>query len=378
MTAGEAVARLGVRPQTLYAYASRGLLTARSDPDDPRRSRYLSDDVVHMAERKAQGRRRSEIARTAMAWGEPILSSAITTISSGRLYYRGRDAVLLAGSENLETVARLLRGGHGVALKRRNREPPPSGSSGRMRAFTMLASRAGVDPPARGRSAVALAAESTGLMDEFADAVAAGDAEGLIHERLAGAWRLAAAEADVVRRALVLLADHELNASTFATRVAASTGASLAACALAGLSTLSGPLHGGAAVRVENLIEEAKRFGARRAVESRLARAGSIPGFGHPLYPIGDPRARALEEAASLPILSELKAAVEAATGERPNVDFALAGLTHSLRLPSEAPFILFAVARLSGWIAHALEQLAVGRLMRPRARYVGPPPEDP
>ncbi len=382
ITAAEAVERLSIRPQSLYAYVSRGLVKAQPDPDEPRRSRYRASDIAELADRKARGRKPADVAAAAIAWGEPVLASAITTIADGRLFYRGRDAVRLAESESLEGVARLLRGGHGAALKQSEAARVAACETMRERAFAALAGRAGGDPPARGRAPLALAIEAASLLDLLADAIAGAqvgaDGSGSpIHDRLARAWAVDEQGSDLIRRTMVLLADHELNASTFAARVAASTGASLAAAALAGLSALSGPLHGGISARVENLAEEARRIGPRAAIEGRLARAGPAPGFGHPLYPNGDPRAAALLGAFAPPSdLADLKDAVELATGQRANVDFALVALAHRLALPADAPFALFAVARCAGWIAHALEQIAAGDIIRPRARYVGEPPE--
>ncbi|MEO8812107.1 MAG: citrate/2-methylcitrate synthase, partial [Caulobacteraceae bacterium] len=213
--------------------------------------------------------------------------------------------------------------------------------------------------------------------DAITDAVTGGVDGGPIHERLARAWGQGARGADLIRRALVLLADHELNASTFAARVTASTGASLAASALAGLAALSGPLHGGAAARVRAWADVAEKSDPREAVQARRAFRGPAPGFGHPLYPHGDPRARALMGAFRPAVpLEALRAAVEEATGERDNVDFAMVALARDLGLPPDAPFVLFAVARAAGWLAHAMEQTLGGALIRPRARYVGPDPE--
>ncbi|MDP2259308.1 MAG: citrate synthase family protein [Caulobacter sp.] len=373
LTAEEAMAQLGIRPQTLYAYVSRGRIEARPDPEDPRRSRYRLADIGRLAERKQRGRKAAQVAAGAIAWGEPVLDSAITTVAHGRLFYRGRDAVELAGHASLEATARLLRGGDGAALKGVARTPPPEGESIRARLFTALSERAGIDPPARGRAPLALAAEAAGLLDLVADAAAGRIEHGQIHLRLAQAWGRPEA-ADALRQALVLLADHELNASTFAARVTASTGASLAAAALAGLAALSGPLHGGIAGRVRNLVEESGRIGPQAAVAGRIARAGPIPGFGHPLYPEGDPRAAALLAAFDLPpTYARLKLAVEAATGEAANIDFLLTAVAERFGLPDDAPFALFAVARTAGWLAHAVEQLQTGALIRPRARYTGP-----
>jgi citrate synthase len=374
--AGEAMDRLGVRAQTLYAYVSRGRIEARPDAGDPRKSLYSAEDIDRLRQRKTRGRKVANVAEDAIAWGEPVLASAITTVRDGRLYYRGRDATELARTETLEAVARLLRGGHGAALKQRAVIAFPASPSARSRAFLALAARAAEDPPARGRAALALAAEAASLLDGFADAVAGDDYDGPIHARLAAAWDAGPDGADLIRMTLVLLADHELNASTFAARVTASTGASLAASALAGLSALSGPLHGGMAPRVEAFIAEAGRVGAEAAVRARLAQGLRIPGFGHQLYPGGDPRARFLLEAlAPPPAFEAVRAAAETLTGEIANVDFALTALVAALGLPAEAAFLLFAIGRCAGWLAHALEQVQTGQLIRPRARYVGPVP---
>jgi citrate synthase len=375
VSAEEAMDRLGVRPQTLYAYVSRGRIEARPDPADPRRSRYRLADIDGLAQRKQRGRKASEVAAGAIAWGEPVLASAITTVAGGRLFYRGRDAVDLSETETLESVARLLRGGHGASLKTAPPALPPGGQSLRERLFSALSARAGMDPPSRGRAALALAVEAVGLLDLVADAAAGAAGEGPIHRRIATAWGKPEA-ADFIRRQLVLLADHELNASTFAARVTASTGASLAASALSGLCALSGPLHGGMAGRVINLVEEARRIGPEATVAGRIARAGPTPGFGHPLYPDGDPRAAALLAAFEPPPeYAALQVAVESMTGEAANVDFAVTALSARFGLPADAPFALFAVARTAGWLAHAVEQVQTGALIRPRARYIGEAP---
>jgi citrate synthase len=381
IAAEEARDRLGVRPQTLYAYVSRGRVQVRPDPHDPRRSLYRAADITALAERKARSRKVSDVAAGAIHWGEPVLASEITTVQGGRLFYRGRDAIRLAETETLESVARLLRGGHGAALKRTERPEPPPGADMRTRAFAALAARAAVDPPARGRAALALAVEAATLLDVLTDAVAGMVGGGAIHNRLAFAWGQGPGGpgADLTRRMLVLVADHELNASAFAARVAASTGASLAASALAGLSTLSGPRHGGATAAVRAFAAEAVQLGPREAIARRLQDDRALPGFGHPLYPDGDPRAAALlDHFAPPPDLEALRQAVQAVAGLAPNIDFCLVAACEALRLPHDAPFALFSVARCAGWIAHAIEQGQSDALIRPRARYVGPEPSLP
>ncbi len=192
--------------------------------------------------------------------------------------------------------------------------------------------------------------------------------------RLARAWGLKGREADLIRRALVLMADHELNPSTFAVRIAASTGAPLAACALAGLSTLAGPLHGEAAVRALaqlDVLTSARDVAAE--AKAMVMRGDHIAGWSHPLYPDGDVRAMNLLNALKpKAAIGKALRALERATGDKPNCDAALAAMTRELDLPDEATFSIFALARMTGWLAHAMEQRESGRIIRPRARYTG------
>ncbi|EJZ21625.1 citrate/2-methylcitrate synthase, partial [Rhizobium sp. Pop5] len=182
---------------------------------------------------------------------------------------------------------------------------------------------------------------------------------------------------DCLRRALVLLADHELNVSTFAARVTASAGAALSAAVLSGLATLTGPLHGAAWQSVGALIEVASALGAEQAIRRTLAQGNHLSAFGHPLYPDGDVRALALLSHFPLPPrFAEVREIGEEIVGDKVNADFALAAMTAAFDLPREAPIIIFAIARSTGWLAHAMEQIDSGQLIRPRARYAGPAPE--
>ncbi|RDJ23168.1 citrate synthase [Bosea caraganae] len=370
LTAQEVMKRLSLKPQTLYAYVSRGRIEAKGDAGDPRRSLYRAADVARLEYRKTRGRRNAAIAEDAIAWGEPVLASSITTVAQGRLWYRGQDAEILARTARLEDVARLLWAcGDARFPTQFNIVGEGTGSQ---RMFAMIAARAASDPVIGSRAPKALYFEAAAVLDALVDAVAGRPGEGPIHERIARAWGCEAG-VDLIRRALVLLADHELNASTFAVRVTASTRASLAACVLAGLSALSGPLHGGMSTRVRAFVSDTRRDGIEAAINARLELGASVPGFGHPLYPEGDPRARALLDAFALPPeYAGIQRATEAMTGELPNIDFALTALAQALHLPQDAPFQIFAAARCTGWIAHAIEQYQSGRLIRPRARYVG------
>lgn len=368
----EALSRLGVQRQTLYAYVSRGLLRARADNDDPRRSLYAASDISRLKGRRRGARRRSEVAAGAIAWGEPVLESAISTVRDGRLIIRGRFVEDLARRATLEEVASLLWQSETPA--RLAPSARVEGDRPKARAFILLARRAGADAPSLGRSPAALAADAWPILSEFADALTGKPSRGAIHERLARTWRLDARGAQLIRRAMVLMSDHELNPSTFAVRIAASTGAPLAACALAGLSTLAGPLHGEAASRALaqlDILLAAKDPAAE--ARAMVARGENISGWSHPLYPDGDPRAADLlaalkPKAAIARVLETLRQV----TGDLPNCDAALAALTRDLKLPDDAPFTLFALGRLTGWLAHAMEQRATGRIIRPRARYTG------
>ncbi len=385
LTAAQALGVLGVRPQTLYANVSRRRIRARPDPKDPRRSLYHEADVRKLARARSGTRRAERVAAGTIQWGDPILSSAVSTVAHGRLWYRGRDAVALAETQTLEEVTSLLWEADSFSLsaparrRTRGRRCKPGAAATPTdsllpRLFVALASRAGTDSPSHGRALSVLRAEAAGVLSTLVEAVIGPPDRGPVHERLAAAWRCGRA-ADVLRRAVVLLADHELNASTLAARVTVSTGASLASGVLAGLATLSGPLHGRASQGVFELIRAGQRQGMQASVRDWLLQGRPLSGFGHPLYPDGDARAKALLARFPVPIeYRELRAAVEELAGELPNIDFALAAVTAAYRLPMHAPLAVFALARGVGWLAHMLEQVATGHLIRPRARYTGPP----
>lgn len=368
-----ALARLGVRAQTLYAYVSRGRVASRPDPEDPRRSLYSADDIEALLRRRSRGRRLGAVAASAMSWGEPSIATSLSTVIDGRLIYRGEDAVRLSETWTLERTAALLWGAEEEVRLASARAPRKAVGGRRAAAFGALAALAAEGRATLGRPIGILRADAAGAVSALAGALGAGKGAAPVHERLARGWSVGERAADGMRRALVLTADHELNASSFAARVAASTGAPLAACLLAGLSALSGPRHGGAAEAVAALAEDAARLGSEAAVERWLNRGLPLPGFGHPLYPEGDPRAEALLATIELDeALASLRDAGLAATGARPNVDFALLALVRAHRLPADAPFCLFALGRSVGWVAHALEQIATNQLIRPRARYEG------
>jgi citrate synthase len=420
LTAAEAAAALGVRLPTLYAYVSRGLL--RSEPVAGGRVRgYPAADVEALRQRSAIRRDPPRAVRQALDWGAPVLDSALTLIAGGRLFYRGEDAVELARrGESLERVAALLWLGRLDAslpvpapwrLAVLPRLEPELAASRAWRPFqrmqVWLPLATAEDPGAYDLRPAAVVAAGAWLLPLLAT-LAAGTTRGLLDAPaapegmraaavLAHAWAPAegaATDADdaaelarLLDLALVLSADHELNVSAFTARCVASAGAPPQAAVAAGLEALGGVRHGGQAERVEALLAElaapASGGSIRDRLAARLRRGEEIPGFGHRLYLEGDPRARLLLDVVAarrpVPPVAELAAEVAAAAfdllHERPNLDFGLVTLARALGLPAGAPMALFAVGRSAGWIAHVLEQIADGRLIRPRARYVGPQP---
>jgi len=402
LSADEAASLLGITVTTLYAYVSRGML--RSSPDgDSKRRLYDADEVRRLARRKADGKRAGKVAQKVLDWGVPVLESSITLIADGKLHYRGRDAIDLARTATLEEVAALLW----ECSARRIADAPAaplaaaqwsawlklwSDSAPLDRALVLLPAAAAQMPRVWALGRDAQLDNASGLIRLLASAmISATPSNEPLHRQLAHAWGVRnRAQINVLRAALVACADHELNASTFTVRCITSTGTHLFGAIAGGLSALSGPRHGGETARVAALLDEAARapdldryLATRLAHDEHRAAGPALSGFGHPLYPHGDPRARLLLELleqcapartsnASMTEVLQMARAVRDTTGAEPTVDFALAAIERVLGLPAGAAFTLFAVGRVTGWIAHAMEQVSDGRLIRPRARYIG------
>ena len=385
ITARQAAERLGIKLDTLYAYVSRGRLQSVSLPGS-RERRYRSEDVEGLLATR-EGERPARGAESGALM--PVIGSSICLIEDGRLFYRGKDAIRLSEDATLEDIATLLwRAEEDADLdaERPGACPGNISASGLIeRCQISLAAVADKDLPAvdltrtgvirTGRRILRVLAASVAPLPSLPEPV---------HRRLAAAWRLDETGAEILRRCLVLIADHELNASTFVARCVASTGATPYAVVSAALSALSGRRHGGASARAEALFAELARGGdAMSVMAGRLARGEDLPGFGHFLYPAGDPRATTIL-AAITRTLPDARALIESAaaagtrlTGRHPNVDFALAAAATSLALPPNAALAIFILGRTVGWIAHAIEQYESGILIRPRARYAGPQPDE-
>jgi citrate synthase len=403
LTTAEAAARLGVKPATLYAYVSRGVLT---------RSRTGSGSTFDAVEIERLAATRRGGSRTR----EPLtFVTAITLIEDGQLRYRGLDARELSRTRSFEDVAGWLWLGRW----------PDSADDGWVAPPALLAAARsatdGCTPAERWRVAVAAAATADPLRHDHSPASVAAAARGLLAVLVevlpalgptpmtsppsrkpttepanrgsrveAGPGSMAsrlwsrltplpatAAGLAVLDAALVLQADHELAASTLAARAAASFGADPYAVVGAGMAASSGPRHAASSLQVRPLLARAEAHGAAVALGEILGRGGEIHGFGQPLYPDGDPRAtELLARLGDLPRPAAAVEAVLALTKERampaPNCDFALAALAQlSLMVPgaSEAIFVL---GRTAGWIAHAMEEYADRTSFRVRASYVG------
>jgi citrate synthase len=376
ITLTEAARQLGVQAQTVYAYVSRGAIAVMPDPLDPRKSLYRAEDVAGLCRKKQVGRKREALAAGTIFGAEPCIYSSITTFSKGRPYYRGRDSIRLSDTATLEDVATLLWNAREPVSFETGDLPLHGDERGRQCAFTSLAALAARGHSTLGRTDGALHVEAGRLVALIAQAFGARrDANARrTHERFALGWGQDRDGAELIRRALVLVADHEITSSAFATRITASTGASLPGCLLTGLATLSGPLHGDASGRVRAVFDDVGRLGAEQVVAHHLQSAIPIPGFGHHLYPDGDPRAAAVLEVLAPPreLMSFINKVMEL-TGLKPNIDVALAALAAQLALPRDASFALFATARSVGLLAHCIEQLRVGKVIRPRSRYTGP-----
>ena len=370
---------LGVRPQTLYAYVSRGLIRAQSDPLDRRRSLYSRADIDGLAAKHRRPRARVEVARGAIRWGDPVLQTRISHVSDGVLWFGDRLSDDCAEQMDLEQIAAHHCGAARFeTLQTRGAEPTRTGLEG---GLAFLVREAAGDAPMQGQTRQEIAERGAALLSGLCDAMLGHAYSGTIHDRLAAYWRCD--QPDLIRRALVLLSDHELNPSSFAVRVCASTGASLAACLLAGLATLSGPRHGGvfdqAGLALDAGLSGRKLF--RQFIRDNRERDPYSFGFGHPLYPKGDPRAvhilRYLNRIGSdHPVLAAVDHMADI-LNKPANVDTALAAMTKGLVLSADAGFTIFTLGRVTGWIAHAIEQLETGDIIRPRAEYIGPHPVD-
>jgi citrate synthase len=456
LNATQAAQRLGVKPATLYAYVSRGVLR-RDRAADGRGSLFDSEEVERLA-RRGRPRRPAGVA-------DITVESAITEITGDRLRYRGLDVIRLATSRTFEDVAELLWTGEfpvpaqtlapwratpaALAAGRAAQAALPAGTLLLERFQVIVPAMAATDPlrlqldpaavVAAGRSIIAglvdclppaaqpPAAQPPAALPPAALPPAALPPAALppaalppaalppaalpptasdspisdypntgypggdypIADRL---WpRLCERRASPALRralsaALVLLADHELAASTLAARAAASVRADPYAVVATGMGAVGGALHGGASLGAEAMLAAAASpDDVPRVVGELLRRGEKVPGFGHFVYRTGDPRAvllldlvrRAAPKSGQLAVAEAVLAEVRRKSLPEPNIDFAIATLARVAGMVRGSGEAVFAVARTAGWIAHALEAYAGPGPLRPRAVYTGRPPVD-
>ncbi|HEY5338013.1 MAG TPA: citrate/2-methylcitrate synthase [Rhizomicrobium sp.] len=389
LSAGEAASELSISPATLYAYVSRGLVRSEPTGEGARARRYRAEDVRSLKNRRApmvegQGLKAADL---------PVLDSAISTITEDGPIYRGVNAISLSEKATFEQAATLLWDSKSADPFAKSNLPVISQAMREIlhatkvappidRAVAVLSQAAEADP--RAYNSVSEGRAATGariLRLVVATMIGTEPSADPLHKQIARAWAPKHKHAeDLIRRALVLLADHELNSSTFTVRCAASTGISLYDAVIAGLVALKGPRHGGVGPLASKLVDTLVEGDVAAIVRERVALGERFPGFGHMVYRDGDPRGIAMLDSlikagADKRLAIEVPERIKEATGAFANCDYALAIMRRLLGIPAGSETTIFAMARVAGWIAHATEQLETRRLIRPRARYVGPAP---
>lgn len=408
LSAQEAVLLLGVRMQTLYAYVSRGWI--HSIAQSGRKDRlYARADIEKLKARSLARSGHGAVAASAMHWGEPIIPTTITQITSEGPLYRGQLATQLARSHvSFEEVAELLWNGTLATVSVRwpryvqtdslrkfaTSIVVPTANDQLMELFSIFTMCLGLS---RGYAAGHLDSQDTlAVARELIQTLTGcfGYASQRrtfyqlrkgqsIAEGLLGALEVEETTANLegLNAALVVLADHELSPSSFAARIAASSGATLHSCLAAAVCTNSG-------AQIGRLYSEVERFLTRGASSKTLFRRASelqarglaVPGFGHPLYPRGDPRARLLLDlirkregrSKSLDAVERFVADSQDRLGLYPRQELALGLLGIAMGLPKNTSGALFTLARTAGWVAHVREQRLAGTFLRPRAKFVG------
>lgn len=403
LTTVQAAGRLGVKPSTIYAYVSRGVLTSTPSKDG-RQSTFSSADVETLARR---GRPRLASRSRALDF---TIDTAITSITPRQLSYRGHDVTSLSTSATFEQAAGLLLTGslaeHLSWPVQTIGDVVPANLDvfDHISLVTILAATS--DPLRNDLSPGSVAQIASALIASVVESWPSLGDGGTPRLRIDGAtyqstiagrlWtrmsdrRPRRGMVELLNAALVLLADHELAVSTVAARVTASTRADPYAVVGAGVAAIRGPLHGGASRPARRMLEQAllgrsgpdhQRIGAERAASEALQLHGMYPGFGHKVYKFGDPRAEALlaqlrtfsAGSREMTTVDELIAAIHRRSDVRPNVDLALAAFGMVAGLPEDSGQRIFSLARIAGWCAHAIEEYAEAPLrFRARAVYVG------
>jgi citrate synthase len=404
-SAHEAMQILGVRAQTLYAYVSRGWIRSISQKG-LKDKLYARDDVTRVSMRSLARSGHGAVAASAMNWGEPIFPTSITEITEQGPRYRGQLAAdLVRSGASFESVAELLWSGDvspgqpawpvpkpGAELLRLTQtmgalQPGQNILESFALVVLMLGMRRGsaADRLMHGRTVPAareILQTVVGCCGFVGEAqkyrhMRQGESvvEGLMH---ALAMPSTGENREALRAILILMADHELPPGTLGARVVASADGTLHSCLASALCATSG------VGRMYDHVDDFLGQPQTRTVLLNRARklhalGQSVPGFNHPLYPRGDPRATQLlelararrEQSRELRAIFHFLDEICDTEGLLPRQELALVVLTRAMGLPRQASAALFALGRLPGWVAHVQEQRAAGTLLRPRAKFV-------
>ncbi len=395
LTSEKAAEELGIRIETLYAYVSRGLI--RSEGEGKKNRYYIAEDIQQLKDRKEFRKNPKKAVEGALHWGTPLMKSAITLIVDGNIYYRGKNILDIVTHYSVEEVASLIWAGDQDRNIASLKDPIPQNLWENIRAIrklipdlslierfqSVLPMAEANDPRAYDLQPRSLINTSGRILRLLTSTLSSSRVYNKsISKTLQLKWAKNHGKIEpIINSALILCADHELNASSFTARCVASTGATPYAATLGGLSALQGFKHGGSTHRIEVLFKEIDNpRNATQVIRSRLKRGERIPGFSHPLYPDGDPRGTILfqmladilrNSSAYKLAISTIKATYDM-TGEKPNIDLALVTLTNGLKLPSDSAIAIFALGRTIGWLGHAIEQYQLDSLIRPRSQYIG------
>lgn len=404
----EAAALLGVKPQTLYTYASRGVIRSLPTPNG-RRHLYIRADIERLRARPRARRALGAVAASAMYAGEPIIATSITEITSAGPRYRGRLASGLASAcLPFENVAEFLWNGELIedgpilwafeplsaevrrvikSIERTHADVAIAHifalialtiSMGRGSRLERLQSRTTV---MAARQVIQTFAGCFGYLSPRHAYVVCATAEPIAVAVLRASGLACSDERlRMVNGLMVMLADHELSPATFAARIAASSGAGLHACLVSAIETSSGRQIAEIYNRTEHFLAGAKsKADLVQRVRDLQAVGRAPPGFDQPIYPQGDPRApyifnlvrRVGRPSPHLDMVFAFLDEAESRFGLKPRMEFGVVALAAALGFPKGAAAGLFILARVAGWVAHVIEQRLSNALLRPRAKFV-------
>lgn len=407
MSREEVVAALEIKPSTLYAYVSRGLLRRVRD-HGRRKSMYLREDVERLAARRPGLPTREEVAAGALRWGLPVISTSISCIKEDGPVYRNRKASELAKSGvSFEAVAHLLLTGlwqPGIETWPIVEMPPD--------VRRVLSSELRDVEPADISKLFARIVLTLGMKGrgQHEMTVATGECARLIIQTLSGCFgallpqqkfvgqKNGESVAEHVLRAvgctpsvqsksavnqlLIILADHEMATASFVSRITASTNSDLFCCVASALCAHAGSSMVAATSNIdERLFSQLSRKNWGEMLELAQCKGTTLFGFNHPLYPKGDPRADYLLELSAtlkpvdgkVPLLLGFLRSAREESGLQPGIAVALAVFARAIGMPPGSAAALWMLSRTAGWMAHAIEQRAQAFMLRPRARYASP-----